>query len=330
MVKDIVLLGLGIIFLIKGSDFFVDSGSKIGKLLKISEIILGVTIVSLGTSLPELIVAVTGAQAGNNEIALGNIIGTNMFNLCVILAVVAIIKPIKFLKETVRKDMYMTVVTAFVLLVLMADVLLGNGGANMLSRSDGLILLVMFGIFMYYTLYGYIDYWNDREEEIGKEDVKLKLKDINELTKSIILMLVGIAMVFLGARWAVDSVEDLAIRMHISETFISILVIAVGTSLPEIFTSVAAGRKGKMGIVVGNLIGSNMFNILLVLGLASVINPIQLEWNSLLIDALVFLIASSLCIIFTKVKRKFEFSRLEGFILLLMYGGYITFVVWRG
>ncbi len=316
--------------MIKGSDWFVDSGSRIGKVLKISEIILGVTIVSLGTSLPELIVAVTGAQSGNNEIALGNIIGTNMFNLCVILAVVAIIKPIKFLKETVRKDMYMTIVTAFVLFVLMADVLFGNGTINMLSRSDGIILLVMFGIFMYYTLYGYMDYWNDREDEIGKEDVKLKLKDIDVLTKNIVLMLVGIALVFLGARWAVDAVEDIAVHLNISETFISILVVAVGTSLPEIFTSIAAARKGKMGIVVGNLIGSNMFNILLVLGFASFINPIPLEMDSLLIDAFVFLIASSLCIVFTRVKKKFEFSRMEGIILFGIYCAYITFVVFRG
>ena len=316
--------------LIKGSDWFVDSGSRIGKVLKISEIILGITIVSLGTSLPELTVAITGAQSGNNEIALGNIIGTNMFNLCMILAVVAIIKPIKFLKETVRKDMYMTVVTAFTLLVLMMDTILGNGTVNMLSRSDGFILLIMFGIFMYYTLYNYIDYWNDRKDELGKEEVKLKLKDIDELTKSIALMLAGIVMVFLGARWTVEGVQDMAVRLNISETFISILVVAIGTSLPEIFTSIAAAKKGKMGIVVGNLIGSNMFNILLILGVAASINPIKLEMDSLIIDALVFLFASSLCIVFTRVKKKFEFSRLEGVLLVLIYCGYLTFVVLRG
>ena len=285
---------------------------------------------SFGTSLPELIVAITGAQSGNDGIALGNILGTNMFNLCVILAVVAIFKPIKFLKETVRKDMYMTVVTAFALFVLMADVLFDNGTVNMLSRSDGAILLIMFGIFMYYTLYGYIDYWNDRKDEVGKEEVKLKLKDIDVLTKSIVLMIIGIVMVFLGARWSVDAVEDIAVRLHISETFISIMVIAVGTSLPEIFTSIAAGKKGKMGIVVGNLIGSNMFNILLVLGAASFINPIQLEMDSVLIDALVFLFASTLCILFTKIKKKFEFSRAEGVTLFLIYCAYIIFVIVRG
>lgn len=330
LIKDIILLVLGIIFLIKGADYFVDSGSKIGKTLKISEIILGVTIVSLGTSLPELIVAVTGAQAGSNEIALGNILGTNMFNLCVILGVLCIIKPIKFQKETVKKDMYMTVVTSFVLILLMADRFLGNGGANILSRADGLILLVLFGIFIYYTLYEYIELWNERKKNKEQNEVKLKLKDIDTLTKNIIIMVTSIAVVFLGANWVVNSVEEIAVMLNISETFISILVIAVGTSLPEIFTSIAAMKKGKTDIAVGNLIGSNIFNILLILGLASTINPIALEMDSLIIDALVFLAASVLCILFIKLKGKYEFSKTEGITLLLIYIAYISYVVVRG
>lgn len=330
MVVDVCLLALGIILLIKGADLFVDSGSAIGKTLKISEIILGVTIVSMGTSLPELIVAVTGAQSGNNEIALGNIIGTNMFNLCVILAVLSVIKPVKFLKETVRKDMYMTVVTAFVLLVLMADTVLGSGEVNMISRADGLVLLVLFGIFIYYTLYEYTDYWKERKANKEENEVKLKLKDIDKLTKNILIMLGSLVMVFLGARWVVESVENIAIHLNISETFISILVIAVGTSLPEIFTSISAMKKGKADMAIGNLIGSNIFNILLILGLAATIHPIDLEVDSLLVDAFVFLIASSLCIIFTKIKKKYEFSRPEGISLLAIYIAYLAYVIIRG
>ena len=284
----------------------------------------------MGTSLPELIVAVTGAQSGNNEIALGNILGTNMFNLCAILAVLCIIKPVKFLKETVRKDMYMTVVTAFVLLVLMADTIIGGSTVNMLSRADGLILLVLFGIFIYYTLYEYTDLWKSRQEEKEENEVKLKLKDIDKLVKNIALMVLGLAMVFLGARWAVESVEDIAVQLKISETFIAILVIAVGTSLPEIFTSIAAMKKGKVDMAIGNLIGSNIFNILLILGLAATIHPINLEVDSLLVDAFTFLIASSLCIIFTKIKGKYEFSRPEGISLLVIYIAYLAYVVIRG
>jgi cation:H+ antiporter len=284
----------------------------------------------MGTSLPELIVAVTGAQSGNNEIALGNIIGTNMFNLCVILAVLSIIKPVKFLKETVRKDMYMTVVTAFVLLVLMADTIIGGSTVNMISRADGLILLVLFGVFIYYTLYNYTDLWNERKEKKEENEVKLKLKDIDKLVKNICLMILGLVMVFLGARWAVESVENIAVALKISETFIAILVVAIGTSLPEIFTSIAAMKKGKIDMAIGNLIGSNIFNILLILGLAATIHPIDLEVDSLLVDAFTFLIASSLCIIFTKIKGKYEFSRPEGISLLVIYVAYITYVIIRG
>ena len=253
-----------------------------------------------------------------------------MFNLCVILAALSVIRPIKFQKETVRKDMYMTIVTAFVLFVIMADTILGGGSVNMISRADGLILLVLFGIFIYYTLYEYTDYWKERKEKKEENEVKLKLKEIDKLIKNIFIMIVSIVMVFLGARWAVESVENIALRLNISETFISIIVVAVGTSLPEIFTSISAMKKGKVDIAVGNLIGSNIFNILLILGVAATIHPIALEVDSLLVDAFVFLVASSLCIIFTKIKKKYEFSRSEGITLLIIYAVYLTFVVIRG
>ena len=235
---QILLLAVGILLLIKGSDFFVDAGSAIGKTLKINELLLGFTIVSFGTSLPELIVALTSAQAGSNEIALGNILGTNLFNICAILAVIAIIKPIQFKKETVRKDMYMSVLTAFVLMILMADKWISGDSVNILSRTDGFILLSLFAVFMYYTLYSWLDIWNERKAK--NEEVKLKLKDIDTLTKNIFLMLLGLTMVFIGANASVDAVEKIAEMLGISETFIAILVVAVGTSLPEIFTSITA------------------------------------------------------------------------------------------
>ncbi len=249
--------------------------------------------------------------------------------MCVILGILCIIRPIKFLKETVRKDMYMTIVTAFVLLVVMADRILGDGSANMISRADGLVLLVLFGIFIYYTLYNYADYWKERKKNKEQNEVKLGLKDIDKLTKNIFIMIASIAVVFLGARWVVESVEDIAEMLNISETVISIIVIAIGTSLPEIFTSISAVKKGKVDMAVGNLIGSNIFNILLVLGLSATIQPIYLEMDSIIFDALIFLIASSLCIIFTKIKHKYEFSAPEGITLLIIYAVYFMYVIVR-
>ena len=154
LVGELFLLAVGIILLIKGSDLFVDAGSAIGKVLKISEILLGITIVALGTSLPEFVVVITSAQGNSNEIALGNILGTNIFNTCVILSIIALIRPVKFKRDTIRKDMHMSVVTALVLCFLMADKLLTGAdvNVNVITRADGLILLVLLAIFMYYSL----------------------------------------------------------------------------------------------------------------------------------------------------------------------------------
>lgn len=325
---QILLLAVGILLLIKGSDFFVDAGSAIGKTLKINELLLGFTIVSFGTSLPELIVALTSAQAGSNEIALGNILGTNLFNICAILAVIAIIKPVQFKKETVRKDMYMSVLTAFVLMILMADKWISGDSVNILSRTDGLILLSLFAVFMYYTLYSWLDIWNERKTK--NEEVKLKLKDIDALTKNIFLMLLGLAMVFIGANASVDAVEKIAEMIGISETFIAILVVAVGTSLPEIFTSITAIKKGKQDIAVGNLIGSNMFNILFVLGTAATISPIPLQMDSLVIDALTFFLMTIILVLHAKGGKKYELGRSEGICLLAIYVMYAIYVVVRG
>lgn len=325
---QILLLAVGILLLIKGSDFFVDAGSTIGKTLKINELLLGFTIVSFGTSLPELIVALTSAQAGSNEIALGNILGTNLFNICAILAVIAIIKPIQFKKETVRKDMYMSVLTAFVLMILMADKWISGDSVNILSRTDGLILLSLFAVFMYYTLYSWLDIWNERKAK--NEEVKLKLKDIDTLTKNIFLMLLGLTMVFIGANASVDAVEKIAEMLGISETFIAILVVAVGTSLPEIFTSITAIKKGKQDIAVGNLIGSNMFNILFVLGTAATISPIPLQMDSLVIDALTFFLMTIILVLHAKGGKKYELGRGEGFCLLAIYVMYAIYVIVRG
>lgn len=328
LLGEILLLVIGILLLIKGSDFFVDAGSEIGNTLKINELLLGVTIVSFGTSLPEFIVALTSAQSGSTEIALGNILGTNLFNTCVILAIIAIVKPIRFTKETVRKDMYMSVLTSFILMILMADKIIDGDSINILSRTDGLVLVALFAVFIYYTLYSLTDLWKERKNK--NEELKLKLKDIDSLTKNILLMILGIVMVFAGANASVDAVEKIAVILGISETFIAILVVAIGTSLPEIFTSIAALKKGKQDIAVGNLIGSNMFNILFVLGTAVTISPIKLKMDSLVIDAFTFFLVTIIFVLHAKGGKKYEMGKGEGFCLLAIYVVYTLYVIIRG
>lgn len=328
MIWDILLLIFGIFLLIKGSDWFVDSGSEIGKIFKISEILLGLTLVAFGTSLPELIIAITGAQSGSTGVVIGNILGTNMVNVSGILAIICIIKPMKFLRETVRKDMYMSFLTAIVMVVIVSDVFLTNASVNMISRSDGIIFLLLFGVFMYYTLYEYIDYIKERKKNRNTE-VKLKLRDIDHIVKNILFMILGLTMVYFGGDFVVDAVSNLAYKMHISEVFIAILVVAIGTSLPEVFTSIAAIKKGKPNIALGNLIGSTMFNTLFVLGTASIIHPIELPTDTLIVDAMVFAAVCMILVIFTKKNGKYELSRTEGVCLLSIYIAYISFVIIR-
>ena len=326
---EILLLALGIFLLIKGSDLFVDSGSEIGRVLKLSEVILGITIVAFGTSLPELVVAITSSQLGSNEIALGNILGTNLFNLAVILATVALIIPVKFKKETIRRDMYMSVVAAFIFTVVAADKIIAGDQINIISRSDGIILLVLFGMYMYFTLLGHAEK-RKREQEKGEEELKLKLKDIDILTKNVALMVLGIVMIFLGANFSVGAVEEIAIILGISETFIAILFVAIGTSLPEIFTSIAAIKKGKTNIAIGNLIGSNMFNILFVLGTAATIRPIPLQSDTLVLDAFTFLGVTVMLMLHAIRDKEHQISKVEGISLLAIYVAYVIFVVARG
>ena len=330
LLGQILLLILGILLLLKGSDFFVDSGSEIGKVLRISEVLLGITIVAFGTSLPELIIGVTSSQAGSNEIALGNVLGTNLFNISAILATVALIKPVKFKKETVRRDMYMSVVTGFVLTVIVADKIISRDSINIISRSDGIILLVLFGMYMYFTLMNYAEKKKRDREEKGEEELKLKLKDIDILTKNVALMVAGIVMIFLGANFSVGAVEKIADILGISETFIAILFVAVGTSLPEIFTSLTAIKKGKINMAIGNLIGSNMFNVLFVLGTAATIRPIPLQSDTLIIDSFTFLAVTIILMLHAVNDKEHQISKAEGILLLAIYIAYVMFVVARG
>ena len=338
---EIVLFILGIFLLIKGSDIFVDYGSKIGKIFKISEIIIGLTIVSIGTSLPELIVAINGSLTDSSEIVVSNVIGTNIFSICGILAIICIINPVKFLKDTVKKDMYMSFLTGIVLLVIILDINLSGAQTNIISRTDGIILLLFFMVFIYYTLYEIIDHIK-KQKQIRKIEKDEKENDVslnsahnedhiknNKIFKSIVLMVVGLVMVILGGNLVVNSTINISEKMGISETLIATIIIAIGTSFPEIFTSISAIKKEKYNIAIGNLIGSNMVNILLVLGIAAVINPIEITVSSLYIDCLIFILCCSLLLFFAKRKEKYKLAKEEGIVLILIYIAYIAFVLIR-
>ena len=245
-----------------------------------------------------------------------------------ILAIISLIKPVRFKKDTVRKDMFMSVASGIVLFVMMADKWFGNSDINLISRSEGIILLILFAMFMYYNLYGYMDEWRTRKEK--DKEIKLKLKDIDALTKNIVFLILGLILVFVGAKMTVNAVEKIAVIVGLSETFISILIIAVGTSLPEVFTSISAVRKGKHDIAIGNLIGSNMFNILFILGSTALINPIVLQMDTLVIDAFVFLMVMTMLLLHSLTAKEHQLTKQEGILLLSIYATYVMYVVVRG
>ena len=343
---SILFMIIGLYLLIKGSDIFVESGTTIGKMFKMSEVLIGLTIVCIGTGLPELILSINGSISGNSNLVIGNIVGTNIFNMCVILGFICVLHPLKFLRQTIRKDMHMSLLSAIALFFLLLDNFKNSCEQNVISSSDAVILLLFFAIFVYYTFYEITDYLRDRREKKyqaqksqktsknikniveEKKDVHTyTIKDIRVLFKNIAIALIGILMVHIGAKLTVNSSVRIAEFFNVSQTFISIVIIAVGTSLPELTTSYVAIKKNRINIAIGNLIGSNMFNTLCVLGTSALINPIQLEGSYLLVDCSVFILVCLVMVLFTK--RKPEISRFEGFSLFTIYILYITYVMYR-
>ena len=340
------LLILGLFLLIKGSDIFVDAGTNIGKKFKMSEVLIGITIVCVGTGLPEFILSITGSVNGTSNLVIGNIVGSNIFNMCVILGFVCILNPLKLLRQTIRKDIHMSLLSSIALFILLLDATQNNLVQNMISRTDAVILILLFAVFVYYTFYEITEYLRDRREKkylefkeklkskkVAKHAVEKKettlytLKDIKEVFKDIFIAIIGILMVHFGAKLTVDATVKIATFFKVSETFISIVIIATGTSLPELTTSYSAMKKNRINIAVGNLIGSNMFNTLCVLGVSSLINPIVLEGTYLLVDCAVFILVCLVMVLFTK--RKPTISRFEGFTLISIYIFYIVYVIFR-
>ena len=337
-------MALGLILLIKGSDIFVDAGTNIGKIFRMSEILIGLTIVCFGTGLPEFLLSINAAANGNTELAIGNIIGTNIFNMCCILGVICLLNPLKLLRETIRKDINMSLLSSIILFVILLDSYGTNLTTNLISRTDGIILLLFFAIFLYYTLYEFGEYIRDKREKKynelmlrrargekveEKKEVERTFtkKDLINIVKNIFIAILGIVMVFLGSELVIESAVKIATFFNVSQTFISIAIIAVGTSLPEISTSIIAIKKNRINIAIGNLVGSNMFNTLFVLGISSLIQPIVLPSSLLFVDCLFFILTCLVLRLFTK--KKPEINKYEGITLISIYLIYIIFVLYR-
>lgn len=306
------LLLLGFILLIKGADFFVEGSSSVAKLLRVPAVVIGLTIVAFGTSAPELAVSVSASLAGDNDIAVGNVIGSNIFNLLMVVGICGAIAPMAIDKLVLYGDYLFSILASVVLLALFAF-------DHQLSRVDGILLLLFFGYFIYKMIRNTVESRAAGKEE--RDDVELM-----KPAKSVIFILGGLAGVVAGGKLVVDSASSIAASFGLSQTLIGLTVVAFGTSLPELVTSVIASRKGENGLALGNVIGSNIFNILFVLSTSAAISPIKVDVLSTY--DLVFLIISSIAVWFL-ARNRLEVDRKKGLLMVLLYVGYTIYIIMR-
>ena len=310
MFLSVVLIIIGFVLLIVGADVLVDGSSGIAKKFHIPEIIIGLTIVSIGTSMPELFVSITSALDGYSDMAIGNIIGSNLCNLLLILGLSATIKPVVFQKETRLYEIPMCLLVTIVLMYFC-------NSQSGISRLEAVILLVLFCAFIGYTIYM-------GRKESKKEIVEIQTEEKkNSILKNIVFVLLGIFSLKFGGDLVVDNAVNVARYFNWSEKLISLTILAVGTSLPELVTSVTAAVKGNSDIAIGNIIGSNIFNILLIIGVSAFITPITYNF-SYNFDFSVLIASSIILAIFPFIPPKDKMSRFNGIVYLFIYVAYLT------
>lgn len=311
-----ILLIVGFILLVKGADFFVDGSSSIARFFKIPSIIIGLTIVAMGTSAPEAAVSITAAMTGSNGIAVGNVLGSNLFNLLMVLGFASIIKACPVQKETIRDEFPLSIV-AVVLFAVFALISIGGEPALYFSRIEGIIFLAVFAYFIINMVRKALANPAAHDEEA--------IAEVN-LPKSIALSIIGLAGIIFGGDLVVDSASTIATSFGINETLIGLTIVAIGTSLPEWVTSVTAAVKGETDIAVGNVIGSNLFNILFVLGLSVTIHPVTIEMISVY-DA-VFVVIASILVMIPCIRTRY-ITRKWGIFYIVLYAAYMVYIIVR-
>jgi cation:H+ antiporter len=303
------LLLVGFLFLIKGSDFFVDGASSIASILRVPTIIVGLTIVAFGTSAPEAAVSITSSLTGSNAMAVSNVIGSNLFNMLVVIGVAALLSNLLMEKKVLQKDLPFLVGITILFVVF---IFIGGDITNI----EGIILLAILIAYLFFLI----------RDARKSSDSNVVEKPKLSLPKSIIFMIVGLAGIVLGGDLVVDSASAIALALGMSETLVGLTIVAIGTSLPELVTSLTALKKGENQMVIGNVIGSNIFNILFVLGASSAISAIPLS-SSMLIDVILMIFVTVLCFIFGKTQEKYD--KKEGAILVILFIAYMAFAILR-
>ena len=309
----LLLVGLGLTVL--GADWLVDGASAIARKAGVSEFVIGLTVVGFGTSCPELVVSLTGAIQGNADISIGNVIGSNIFNALFILGITAVIMPVSMTNENRRRDIPVTIAVSVILVLFgMSRTLLGIGGDDNLSRPEGIFFLFLFGVYLYAC------FRFDSKEKNDMPDHKNM-----RLPLAIIAVAAGLAGLIFGGDLLVDSATDMARSLGVSDKFIAITILAGGTSLPELATCIVAAAKHRNQLALGNILGSNVFNILLILGCSAVITPLSF-WGMSLVDSAVLIASSVMLLLWAYTGTKCRIDRWEGALMLLAFGAYYYYL----
>lgn len=312
-----VLLIIGLALLLKGADLLVDGATSLGKRLHVSDLVIGLTVVAFGTSAPELFVNLVASARGNTDIAIYNVVGSNIANILLILGVAAVLFPLAVGKGTVWREIPFSFLAALVLGLMANDRLIDGGPGSAVTRSDGLVLLLFFCIFLYYSVS-----IAGRVEGIAEHTPQKQ----RSIARSIVLVVAGLAALSVGGNWIVGAAVRIAQRLGVSESLIGLTVVAVGTSLPELATSAVAALKKNAEIAVGNVVGSNIFNVFFVLGVSATIRPLPFApaGNR---DIVVVVVASLLLFLFMFTGKRRSLDRWEGVVFLVAYVSYVGYSI---
>jgi cation:H+ antiporter len=318
MIIPLLLMLVGFVVLIKGADLFVDGAARLAQKLRVSPMAVGLTVVAFGTSAPELFVNIYAGIGGNTDLALGNVVGSNIANILLILGISAVVRPLTVSKGTVWKEIPFSLVAALMLWVLACDVYIDGASRSTITRSDGLVLLGFFGIFIAYT--ASIAAPVAGLPEIGPTPA-------GKLSRIVLKMAIGLCGLLFGGRWVVDSAVILGDLLAVPRAVMGLTVVALGTSLPELATSVMAARRGDVEIALGNVVGSNIFNVFFILGVSAVIRPLPFN-PAANVDMGALMAASILLFIFMFTGRVRIMGRWEGALALLIYALYVVYLLY--
>lgn len=323
---DYILLIFGFFLLVKGADIFVDGSSNIAKTLKIPSLIIGLTIVAFGTSAPEAAVSITASINGQNGMAIGNVIGSNIFNLLMVVGASGVIKSLIIDKSVLSRQLPFTLITSILLVIFSADMIIKKSTINTLTRIDGIILLFLFVLYLYSLIHSALKSRNkniDNSNASIDSDVIVTEKNYS-ISKSIILSVFGLCSIILGGNFVVDSASNIASTFGVSDQLIGLTIVAIGTSLPEFVTSIIAATKGESDLALGNVIGSNLFNILFILGVSALISPMTMD-PRLLFDGLFMILATFITFVFAY--RKNDINKFESILLIILYAIYMGILI---